>query len=179
MESADMVLMRADIFSVVVAIDLSHAILRCIRRNLFWALAYNVTAIPIAAGLSLPLFHAILPPWVAGGAMAMSSVSVVLSSLSLLGYEPPYRQEMTAHMLLQERSFSEIRKINSMKASRNSIMSDAAHPGLQSLLSFADLGKEDNGEDLLEMEEGESTWLLSNGGSQRAHSKKNYGTNVI
>lgn len=42
MESADMVLMRADIFSVVTAIDLSHAILRCIRRNLFWALAYNV-----------------------------------------------------------------------------------------------------------------------------------------
>mmetsp|Transcript_17374 Transcript_17374/g.29091 ORF Transcript_17374/g.29091 Transcript_17374/m.29091 type:complete len:1503 (+) Transcript_17374:65-4573(+) len=89
MESADMVLMRADLFSVVVAIDLSHSILRCIRRNLFWALAYNVLAIPMAAGLSLVVFNAILPPWVAGGAMAMSSVSVVLSSLTLSLYSPP------------------------------------------------------------------------------------------
>lgn len=89
MESADMVLMRADLFSVVVAIDLSHSILRCIKRNLFWALAYNVLAIPIAAGLSLVLFDAILPPWVAGGAMAMSSVSVVMSSLTLSLYSPP------------------------------------------------------------------------------------------
>ena len=89
MESADMVLMRADLFSVVVAIDLSHAILKCIRRNLFWALAYNVLAIPMAAGLSLVVFNHILPPWVAGGAMAMSSVSVVLSSLTLSLYSPP------------------------------------------------------------------------------------------
>jgi P-type Cu+ transporter len=88
-ESADMVLMRADIFSVVVAIDLSHAILRCIRRNLFWALAYNVFAIPLAAGMSLVIFQIMFPPWVAGGAMAMSSVSVVLSSLTLSLYSPP------------------------------------------------------------------------------------------
>lgn len=89
MESADMVLMRPNVFNVVIAIDLSHSILRCIHRNLFWALAYNVIAIPIAAGLSIPLFHTIIPPWIAGGAMAMSSVSVVLSSLSLLYYQPP------------------------------------------------------------------------------------------
>ena len=75
-ESADMVLMRADIFSVFIAIDLSHAILRCIKRNLFWALGYNVFAIPLAAGLSLVVFQTIFPPCVAGGAMAMSSVSV-------------------------------------------------------------------------------------------------------
>lgn len=88
-ESADMVLMRADIFSVVTAIDLSHAILRCIKRNLFWALAYNVFAIPLAAGLSLVVFQVMFPPWVAGGAMAMSSVSVVISSLTLSLYKPP------------------------------------------------------------------------------------------
>ena len=88
-ESADMVLMRADIFSVFIAIDLSHAILRCIKRNLFWALGYNVFAIPLAAGLSLVVFQTIFPPWVAGGAMAMSSVSVVLSSLTLSLYSPP------------------------------------------------------------------------------------------
>jgi Cu+-exporting ATPase len=88
-ESADMVLMRADLYSVLIAIDLSHAILRCIKRNLFWALAYNVFAIPIAAGMSLVIFQAMIPPWVAGGAMAMSSVSVVVSSLTLSLYTPP------------------------------------------------------------------------------------------
>jgi len=89
MDSADMVLMRADLFSVVVAIDLSRAIIRCIKRNLFWALAYNTVAIPIAGGLSLIIFRTIIPPWIAGAAMSLSSVSVVLSSLALLDYTPP------------------------------------------------------------------------------------------
>ena len=89
MESADLVLMRSEIFSVVAAIDLSHSIFGCIKRNLFWAMAYNVVAIPLTAGLSLVIFKTLFPPWVAGGAMALSSVSVVLSSLTLSLYTPP------------------------------------------------------------------------------------------
>jgi Cu+-exporting ATPase len=87
-ESADLVLMSSNIYNVYIAIDLSHAILRCIHRNMFWALAYNVIAIPIAAGALLNIIKRIIPPWVSGAAMAFSSVSVVLSSLSLLNYKP-------------------------------------------------------------------------------------------
>lgn len=88
MESADMVLMKADLSSVAIAIDLSREIVKCIKRNLFWALLYNVVAIPLAAGALFPVFKVIVPPWMAGAAMALSSVSVVLSSLSLYNYAP-------------------------------------------------------------------------------------------
>jgi P-type Cu+ transporter len=151
MESADMVLMRADVFSVVVAIDLSHAILRCIRRNLFWALAYNVIAIPIAAGLSLPLFHAIIPPWVAGGAMAMSSVSVVLSSLSLLYYEPPTKlSRLSSSSSLADRessSHSEPELVPRSPPTTSESPMPSPLTGFDKLLSFAD------GFEYLEMEE--------------------------
>ncbi|CAE7699645.1 copA [Symbiodinium microadriaticum] len=92
-ESADMVLMTANLTRVVTALSLSRSILRCIKRNLFWAIAYNVVAIPLAAGLSLLVFGSILPPWVAGGAMAMSSVSVVVSSLTLLRFRVDVNNE--------------------------------------------------------------------------------------
>jgi P-type Cu+ transporter len=85
-ESADMVLMTSDLNRVTLALSLCGAVLRCIKRNLFWALAYNVIAIPLAAGGGLWLFGTMLPPWVSGGAMALSSVSVVLSSLTLLTF---------------------------------------------------------------------------------------------
>ncbi|CAM9273959.1 unnamed protein product, partial [Ectocarpus fasciculatus] len=88
-ESADIVLMQADLFSVVTAIDLSRAIVGCIKRNLFWALAYNVTALPIAAGAFIWILRTMIPPYVAGLAMALSSVSVVVSSLSLCAYSAP------------------------------------------------------------------------------------------
>lgn len=91
MESADMVLMKTDLSSVAVAIDLSREIVKCIKRNLFWALLYNIVAIPVAAGALFPVFEVIVPPWIAGAAMAMSSVSVILSSLSLYNYKPSPR----------------------------------------------------------------------------------------
>jgi Cu2+-exporting ATPase len=75
--------MRHDISDIVPAIQLSRATFSKIRQNLFWAFAYNTLAIPIAAGILYPSFGISLNPTIAGLAMAFSSISVVLSSLSL------------------------------------------------------------------------------------------------
>ncbi|RIK15956.1 MAG: cadmium-translocating P-type ATPase [Acidobacteria bacterium] len=78
-ESADIVLMRSDVEAVADAIGLSRRTLRIIKENLVWAFGYNTLAIPLAA-------FGMLTPMIAGGAMAMSSVLVVLNSLRLKGY---------------------------------------------------------------------------------------------
>jgi len=83
METADIVLMRHGLSDVVPAIELSRATFSKIRQNLFWAFAYNTLAIPVAAGILYPSFGISLNPTIAGLAMALSSVSVVMSSLSL------------------------------------------------------------------------------------------------
>jgi len=88
METADVTLMRADLNSVPEAFALSHATLRTIRQNLFWAFFYNVVLIPVAAGAlypfsSLPGFLRTLHPALAAFAMTLSSVTVVLNSLLL------------------------------------------------------------------------------------------------
>jgi P-type Cu2+ transporter len=82
-ETAEIVLMRDRLRDVVAAIQLSRATFNTIRQNLFWAFVYNVVGIPIAAGVLLPTLGIILSPAVAGGIMAMSSVSVVTNSLFL------------------------------------------------------------------------------------------------
>lgn len=76
MESADITLMRGELTSIVDAIDISRRTMKNIRQNLFWALAYNSLGIPVAA-------MGFLAPWLAGAAMALSSVSVVLNALRL------------------------------------------------------------------------------------------------
>jgi Cu+-exporting ATPase len=76
MEAADVTLMRGDLGSIADAIYMSRATMSNIRQNLFWALGYNTLGIPIAA-------IGLLAPWLAGAAMALSSVSVVLNALRL------------------------------------------------------------------------------------------------
>ncbi len=83
LEAADMALMRPDLRGVVKAVKLARATLRVIKQNLFWAFAYNVLAIPLAAGIFYPFFGWRLSPPVAAAAMALSSVSVVSNALRL------------------------------------------------------------------------------------------------
>jgi Cu+-exporting ATPase len=83
METGNVVLMHDDLMGVASAIKLSKATMSKIRQNMFWALAYNVAGIPIAAGLFYYWTGWLLNPIIAGGAMALSSVSVVTNSLLL------------------------------------------------------------------------------------------------
>ncbi|WP_262299593.1 heavy metal translocating P-type ATPase [Microvirga sesbaniae] len=88
-ESADVVLMSGDVRGVVNAIALSKATIRNIRQNLFWAFAYNVLLIPVAAGVLYPVDGTLLSPVIAAGAMALSSVFVLGNALRLRGFRAP------------------------------------------------------------------------------------------
>jgi Cu+-exporting ATPase len=88
MEASDITLIRGDLLPIVTAVTLSKATMRTIRQNLFWAFAYNVALIPVAAGILYPLFGVVLNPMLAAGAMALSSVSVVSNSLRLRRFRP-------------------------------------------------------------------------------------------
>ncbi|OVA14066.1 Cation-transporting P-type ATPase [Macleaya cordata] len=92
-EAADIVLMKSNLEDVITAIDLSKKTFSRIRMNYIWALGYNLLGIPIAAGALFPSTGFRLPPWVAGAAMAASSVSVVCCSLLLKYYKRPKKLE--------------------------------------------------------------------------------------
>jgi P-type Cu+ transporter len=82
-ESGDMVIMKGNLDGVITALGLSRAVMRNIRQNLFWAFAYNIVGIPVAAGVLTLFGGPALNPMIAGGAMALSSVSVVSNALRL------------------------------------------------------------------------------------------------
>lgn len=83
MESADIVLMKKNLNDVITTMELSHAVIKNIKENLFWAFIYNSIGIPLAAGIFYPWTGHLLNPMIAGFAMAMSSVSVVTNALRL------------------------------------------------------------------------------------------------
>ncbi len=88
LETGQIVLIKGDLRDVVTAIDISKYTIKKIKQNLFWAFAYNVAGIPIAAGLLYPFFGLLLSPMFAAAAMAFSSVSVVGNSLLMRSYKP-------------------------------------------------------------------------------------------
>ncbi len=88
-ESAAVTLMSGDLRGLVTAIALSRATLRNIKQNLFWAFAYNVALIPLAAGAFYPFTGVLLDPIIAAAAMALSSVTVVSNALRLRRFQPP------------------------------------------------------------------------------------------
>ncbi len=92
-ESADIVLMSGNLVGVGRAIGLSRATMRNIRQNLFWAFAYNIIGIPVAAGVLALFGGPTLNPMIGGAAMALSSVSVVSNALRLRWYNPNDQQD--------------------------------------------------------------------------------------
>lgn len=87
-EGADVVLMRSDLMDVARAIELSRATIRNIKQDLFWALFYNGTGIPLAAGVFFPLTGWQLSPMFGAAAMSLSSVCVVSNALRLRTFKP-------------------------------------------------------------------------------------------
>jgi P-type Cu+ transporter len=83
LEAGDVTLMRSDLAGIAAAIALSRGAMRVVRQNLFWAFAYNVVSIPVAAGILYPVCGLLLSPVLASAAMALSSFSVVTNSLRL------------------------------------------------------------------------------------------------
>lgn len=90
MESGDVVLIDGDLEDVVASIELSQKVLRRIKENIFWAFAYNIVLVPIAAGILYPI---VIRPEFAALAMALSSVTVISLSLMLKRYVPPIKQK--------------------------------------------------------------------------------------
>ncbi len=91
-ESADIVLMKSDLLDAVAAIELSRAVIRNVKMNLFWAFFYNTIGIPLAAGVFYPLLGWKLNPMFGAVAMSMSSVCVVLNALRLKFFKPGYKK---------------------------------------------------------------------------------------
>jgi Cu+-exporting ATPase len=82
-KSGSVTLVKGDLRGIAKAIRLSHATMRNVKQNLFFAFVYNALGIPVAAGVLYPAFGLLLSPIVAGAAMALSSVSVVTNALRL------------------------------------------------------------------------------------------------
>ncbi len=91
-ESADVVLMRSSLQDIVGAVELSRAVLRNIRQNLFWAFFYNTVGIPVAAGVLYPAFGITLNPMIGAACMSLSSVCVVTNALRLRFWKPKYQE---------------------------------------------------------------------------------------
>lgn len=92
MESADIVLMKSDLLDAVTAVQLSHATIKNIKQNLFWAFFYNVCGIPLAAGVFYSVLGWKLNPMFAAAAMSFSSAFVVGNALRLKLFKPTHQE---------------------------------------------------------------------------------------
>ena len=116
-ESADIVLMKSDLLDAVTAIQLSRAVIRNIRQNLFWAFFYNSVGIPLAAGVFFSLFGWRLNPMFAAAAMSLSSVCVVTNALRLRLFQPRRAKTTAIHQNSNEikGEDSEMKKVITIK----------------------------------------------------------------
>lgn len=95
-ESADIVLMKSDLLDAAAAIQLSRAVIRNIKENLFWAFFYNALGIPLAAGVFYPFLGWQLNPMFGSAAMSFSSVFVVSNALRLKGFRPSFYKKRSS-----------------------------------------------------------------------------------
>ena len=107
MESADIILMKSDLMDAVTAVELSHATIRNIKQNLFWAFFYNACGIPLAAGVFYPLFHLKLNPMFAAAAMSFSSAFVVGNALRLKMFRPRFAKVQTVQKNTENKEIKE------------------------------------------------------------------------
>lgn len=111
-ESADIVLMKSDLMDAVTAVQLSRAVIRNIKQNLFWAFFYNSVGIPLAAGVFFPLLGWKLNPMFAAAAMSLSSFCVVTNALRLKLFKPANFN--VAANIKEERKMTRTMKIEGM-----------------------------------------------------------------
>ncbi len=113
-ESADIVLMKSDLLDVSTAVQLSKAVIRNIKQNLFWAFIYNIIGIPIAAGVFYTAFGLKMNPMLGALAMSFSSVFVVSNALRLRWFKPKHTAAAGGQTSTQQSSFQ---KLNTPKSS--------------------------------------------------------------
>lgn len=113
-ESADVVLIKDDLYDVVTSIDLSKKTINNIKLSLFWAFFYNIIGIPIAAGILYPSFGIKLSPMIGAACMSLSSVCVVTNALRLRKFKPVRKVQST-----NNNEKNNIEKINNVKEEKN------------------------------------------------------------
>lgn len=142
-ESADVVLMKSDLLDGVKALQLSRAVIRNIRENLFWAFFYNVIGIPLAAGVFYPLLQWKLSPMFGAAAMSLSSLFVVSNALRLRFWKPRLQArsnvETGAHFNREEPTMKKTIEIEGMMCSHCTGRVEKALAALEGVTVHVDL----------------------------------------
>lgn len=113
-ESADIVLVKSDLLDAIKAIQLSKAVIKNIKQNLFWAFIYNIIGIPLAAGVFYSVLGWKLNPMFAGAAMSLSSVTVVLNALRLKLFNPKISEDKSIEINKGVNKMLKILKVDGM-----------------------------------------------------------------